>query len=94
MSPAADGAKARRCASGEHQIMVKTYPAVLLMAGHGRRIALVVGLLVAVLALGLFAAGFGPVLLVAGLVAAGVAWAGLRLAAELVEVVAETLLPR
>ena len=74
--------------------MVKTYPAVLLMAGHGRRIALAAGILVALVALGLFAAGFGPAVLVTGLLAAGMAWAGLRLAAELVEVVAETLLPR
>ena len=74
--------------------MVKTYPAVILMAGHGRRIALAAGVVVALLALALFAIGSGPVALVAGLIAAAVVWAGLRLAAELVEVVAETLLPR
>lgn len=74
--------------------MVKTYPAVLLMAGQGRRIALAAGVVVALLALVLFALGGGPLTLAMGLLAAAVVWAGLRLAAELVEVVAETLLPR
>lgn len=74
--------------------MVKTYPAVVLMAGQGRRIALAAGVVVALLALVWFALGAGPLALGVGVVLAVLVWAGLRLAAELVEVVAETLLPR
>lgn len=74
--------------------MVKTYPAVVLMASHGRRIAIAAGAVLALLALVLFGLGREPVTLVVGLVVALVVWAALRLAAELVEVVAETLLPR
>lgn len=75
--------------------MTKTYPAVVLMANHGRRIALAAAAFIALLAVALFlVALIGPVGLAAGVVAAGVVWAGLRLFAELVEVVAETLLPR
>lgn len=75
--------------------MVKTYPAVLLMARHGRHIALAAGLVAALIALAcFFAAGTNSIGLAAGLIAAAVIWAGLRLASELVEVVAETLLPR
>ena len=74
--------------------MVKTYPAVLLMASHGRRIAIAAGIVLALLALVLFGVGRQPVTLVVGLSVALVVWAALRLAAELIEVVAETLLPR
>ena len=74
--------------------MVKTYPAVTLMASHGRRIALAAGVLVALIALGLLLVGATPLSVVVGLGIAAVVWAGLRLMAELVEVVAETLLPR
>jgi hypothetical protein len=74
--------------------MVKTYPAVLLMASHGRRIAIGAGVALALLALVLFGVGRQPVTLVVGLLVALVVWAALRLAAELIEVVAETLLPR
>lgn len=74
--------------------MVKTYPAVLVMANHGRRIALAAGVVLALIALALFGFGRNPATLAVGLVVAVVVWAGLRLAAELVEVVAETLLPR
>jgi len=74
--------------------MVKTYPAVLVMANHGRRIAIAAGVVLALLALVLFGVGREPVTLVVGLSAALVVWAGLRLVSELVEVVAETLLPR
>lgn len=74
--------------------MVKTYPAVLFMAGHGRRLALAAGVVCGLLALLLFALSREPVALAAGLAFAVIVWAGLRLAAELVEVVAETLLPR
>jgi hypothetical protein len=75
--------------------MPKTYPAVSLLANHGRRIAIGAGVLVAVLFVALFAAAVvGPVGLAGGLLVAIVVWGGMRVLAELVEVVAETLLPR
>ena len=74
--------------------MEKTYPAVLFMANQGRKFALVVGIAVAVIATLLFAIFGHGWLLVGGFVSAVAAWAGLLLMAELVEVVAETLLPR
>ncbi len=75
--------------------MVKTYPAVTLIATKGRRLAIAAGVVIALASLAVFfAALVGPAGLIAGLVASGTVWAGLRLLAELVEVVAETLLPR
>jgi hypothetical protein len=73
---------------------VKTFPAVLFVSRHGRRLALVVGVVLAVAGLACFIVSREPMGLVGGLVSASVAWASLRLVAELVEVVAETLLPR
>jgi hypothetical protein len=65
------------------------------MARHGRRIALAAGIAAALIALAcFFAAATSLAGLVTGLVGSAVIWAGLRLASELVEVVAETLLPR
>jgi len=74
--------------------MTKTYPAVLFVAAHGRRLALAAGLLAALLSLACLVAGGGPAGAAVGLVFAVVVWGGLRLLGELVEVVAETLLPR
>jgi hypothetical protein len=73
---------------------VKTYPAVLFVAARGRSIAVVIGLLAALASVGLYAAGAGPAALLFGLPLAGLTWAAMRLVAEIVEVVAETLLPR
>ena len=74
--------------------MVKTYPAVLLVATHGRAIAVAAAVLTALLALAVAMAGGGIVSAIVGVLLAGLVWAGLRLLGELVEVVAETLLPR
>ncbi len=75
--------------------MVKTYPAVTFIATYGRRVAVGAGVGVALIALAIFfALSAAPILLVAGLIAAGVIWAVLRFVAELVEVIADTLLPR
>lgn len=75
--------------------MTKTFPAVTLIAAKGRTLSIAAGVLIALLSVGLFAVtAVGVPGLVAGVVAAVVVWAGLRLLSELVEVVAETLLPR
>ncbi|MDO8276569.1 MAG: hypothetical protein Q7T63_00430 [Burkholderiaceae bacterium] len=74
--------------------MVKTYPAVLLMARHGRRIAVALACVVALAALGCYVYLGSVPMLIGGLVLAAAAWAVMRVAAEIVEVVAETLLPR
>lgn len=73
---------------------MKTYPAITLVARHGRRAAIAFGVLV-------FLIGFvsawnagGVLPLVMAAVAGVVAWAIARLLAELVEVIADTLLPR
>lgn len=73
---------------------MKTYPAVVFVSRHGRKLALVVAILLAIASVACFAAGCGIAGLVGGLVLAGIAWAALRIFAELVEVIAETLLPR
>ncbi len=73
---------------------MKTYPAVVFVSRHGRTLALIVAILLAIASLACFLAGCGIAGLVAGLVVAAIAWAALRLFAELVEVIAETLLPR
>jgi hypothetical protein len=74
--------------------MPKTYPAVELTARHGRKASVGIGVVLALLAIGLYAAGGSLPALACGLVLAGAAWALARLGAEIVEVVAETLLPR
>jgi hypothetical protein len=74
--------------------MIKTYPAVLFVARHGRRLALALSALVALTGIALFALTGSFGLLLASALLSGVAWAGTRLAAELIEVIAETLLPR
>ena len=73
---------------------MKTYPAVLFVSRHGRKLALVVGILLAVVSLLSFVTNHHVAGLVGGFVVAAIAWAALRIFAELVEVVAETLLPR
>ncbi len=73
---------------------MKTYPAIALVARHGRRAAIPIGVLVSLIAL-ISAWNAGGVLPLALASAAGViAWAIARLLAELVEVIADTLLPR
>jgi hypothetical protein len=75
--------------------MANKFPAVTLMSSQGRRLALAAGVVFALVVVALFwASMLAPVGLALGLVAAVAVWAGVRLVAELVEVVAETLLPR
>ena len=73
---------------------MKTYPAITLVARHGRRAAIAVGaiVLVASLASALSVGGVLPLIIAAG--SGFMAWGAARLLAEIVEVVAETLLPR
>ena len=73
---------------------MKTYPAILFFARHGRNLAVALGVLLALAAGVLFAAGAGTVVLVGGLGLALLTWGVVRVGAEVVEVVAETLLPR
>ncbi|MGE0384144.1 MAG: hypothetical protein AB7Q97_05390 [Gammaproteobacteria bacterium] len=74
--------------------MVKRYPAIELVARHGRTGALVLGLLSAAGAIGGFLMTHAPGRLIGGLLSAAVLYGLLRVGAELVEVIAETLLPR
>ena len=74
--------------------MTNKYPAVLFVARYGRRLALVVGVVIASAALVALIFGQPTVVAAAGLIAAAAFWGLLRLLAEIVEVVAETLLPR
>ncbi len=73
---------------------MKTYPAITLVARHGRRAAIAIGVLVFLIGLlsALNAGGVVPLMMAA--VNAVIAWGLARLAAELIEVIAETLLPR
>jgi hypothetical protein len=74
--------------------MSKTYPAILFITRHGRRlaIALAAALLLAAIG-GSFATGSTAGLWL-GVPAAAALWALVRVASEVIEVVAETLLPR
>jgi hypothetical protein len=73
---------------------MKTYPAINVAARHGRRAAIAIGVLVALIYLitGVREGGLIPIL--AAFVYGIVAWAVARLLAELIEVIADTLLPR
>lgn len=73
---------------------MNTYPAILFVARHGRRVAVAVAALIAVV--GLIASYFCENLLgaLATLACALAAWAVVRVFAELIEVIVDTLLPR
>jgi hypothetical protein len=73
---------------------MKTYPAINVAARHGRRAAIVIGVLIALIYLvaGVREGQLIPIL--AAFVYGIVAWAVARLLAELIEVIADTLLPR
>jgi hypothetical protein len=73
---------------------MKRYPAIEIVAVHGRRIAAAIGAVVAVAALISFARAPQWETLVYGVLAAALAFPLLRVAAEIVEVVADTLLPK
>lgn len=71
------------------------YPAIEFVALHGRKLAVAVGALAALLAaLHVTLSGFGPIATVIAGVAVGAAgWALARVGAEIVELIAETLMP-
>ena len=73
---------------------MKRYPLIELMAQRGRQIAIGVGL--AVLLIGIAMAGVGRdvTMLAWSLLVAAICNVGVRLLAELIEVIADTLLPR
>ena len=73
--------------------MPKTYPILVFVARHGRIGAWLGGGLCGALAALLAPWGL-PGAMLLGPLAGAAAWAALRLLAELIEVVAETLLPR
>lgn len=73
---------------------LKTYPAVVFLSKHGRRIATLAAASIALVAQIPAAMGHGAGWSVGGLVAAALAWGIIRVGAEVVEVVADTLLPR
>ncbi len=73
---------------------MKTYPAIALAARHGRRAAIGIGVLVLLASLVAATKQGGIVPFVWALVAGIAAWALARLLAELIEVIADTLLPR
>ena len=74
--------------------MPKRFPAIEFIAKRGRMIAIVVAILPAIAAVILFAQHGSALQLAAGLAGAAVLYAFLRLGVELIEVIAETLLPR
>ncbi|MFN0303890.1 MAG: hypothetical protein ACKVQU_26460 [Burkholderiales bacterium] len=73
---------------------MKTYPAIALVARHGRRAAIAIGVLALVWGLASAWREGGLLPLAYAIVASVVAWGIARLLAELVEVIADTLLPR
>ncbi len=73
---------------------MKTYPAITLVARHGRRAAIPIGVLVFLMGLISVWNASGVLPLVLAAVAGVLGWAIARLLAELVEVIADTLLPR
>ncbi|MBU6188551.1 MAG: hypothetical protein KGR68_04480 [Betaproteobacteria bacterium] len=71
------------------------YPAIEFVALHGRKLAVAVGALAALLAaLHVTLSGFGPVAtVIAGMASGAAGWALARVGAEIVELIAETLMP-
>jgi uncharacterized membrane protein YeaQ/YmgE (transglycosylase-associated protein family) len=75
---------------------VKRYRAIELVARRGRLAALIVAVIVGVAAVSMatFCARGATPWMVAGLIGAVLTYAVLRIGAEVIEVIAETLLPR
>jgi len=71
------------------------YPAIEFVALHGRKLAIGVGATAALLAAVLVTlSGFGAIAtVIAGLVAGAAGWGLSRVGAEVVELIAETLMP-
>lgn len=74
--------------------MQKTYPAVVFISRHGRHVAAGAGLAAALVLQVPAVLTHNPVWSAAGVATAAVVWGLVRVAAEVVEVVADTLLPR
>jgi hypothetical protein len=73
---------------------MKTYPAIEFVARRGRFLALILGLGVLLIDVIASITLANPWFFLYGIVIGGCLWALLRVGAELVEVVSETLLPR
>lgn len=73
---------------------MKRYPLIELMAARGRKIALGIALLIAFVAIVRVAFDRDVVALAWTLFGAALCYIGVRLLAELIEVIADTLLPR
>jgi len=73
---------------------MKRYPFIELVAQHGRRLSLAISAVAALLAVGLLVMGDSVVAGVAGLVGAAVLYPLVRLLSELIEIIADTLMPR
>lgn len=74
--------------------MIKKYPAVVFIARYGRTGSLVLSILAGVYSLSEYAMHPDWIYLLLNLIASAVLWGCARLAVEIVEVVADTLLPR
>jgi hypothetical protein len=74
--------------------MIKRYPAIELAARHGRKIALIIGVLAALASIASFLANGSAGRLAWGLILSGGLFVALRIGAEMIEVIADTLLPR
>ena len=73
---------------------MKTYPAITFVARYGRRSALPIGVLVMLIRIASTMSEGGLMPMVHALIAGAATWAVARLLAELIEVIADTLLPR
>lgn len=74
--------------------MVKRYPLLEIVSAHGRKAAAIGAALVLVVAAGLDVIGVSAPLVITAALAAPVLYVALRLVAEIVEVIADTLMPR
>lgn len=74
--------------------MVKRYPLLEIVSAHGRKAAAIGAVLVLVVAAGLGVIGVSAPLVITAALAAPVLYVALRLVAEIVEVIADTLMPR
>ncbi|WP_371439425.1 MULTISPECIES: hypothetical protein [Polaromonas] len=73
---------------------MKRYPAIEIVVKHGHRLAMATAILISVFSYANFGVSGSYLQLVAGMVLAVVTYGLLRVGAEIVEVVADTLLPK
>jgi hypothetical protein len=74
--------------------MTKSYPAIIFITQHGRKLAVALAAALLLASCTAWLLTRSPIGLIIGLPVAAAAWGLMRLAAEVIEVVAETLLPR